>query len=83
MPVYNADKYLVSTVASIIEQTSRDWELICVNDGSTDTSRQILEWFAEQDNRIRVVNQSNLGIVAAAQWRLRFIAAPLICPHGR
>ncbi|MEZ6148769.1 MAG: glycosyltransferase [Pirellulaceae bacterium] len=79
MPVYNADKYLVPAVASIIEQTSRDWELICVNDGSTDTSRQILEWFAEQDNRIRVVNQSNLGIVAALNGGCAIARAPLIC----
>ncbi|MEO8269380.1 MAG: glycosyltransferase [Aureliella sp.] len=79
MPVYNADKYLVQAVASIIEQTSRDWELICVNDGSTDTSRQILEWFAEQDNRIRVVNQSNLGIVAALNGGCAIARAPLVC----
>lgn len=79
MPVYNAEPYLVEAIASIIEQTSRDWELICVNDGSTDNSRQLLEWFAEQDNRIRVINQDNLGIVAALNGGCAIARAPLIC----
>jgi hypothetical protein len=79
MPVYNAEKYLVQAVASIIEQSSRDWELICVNDGSTDNSGRILGWFAEQDNRIRVINQKNLGIVAALNGGCTIARAPLIC----
>ncbi len=79
MPVYNAEAYLVDAMASIIEQSSRDWELICINDGSTDLSRTILEWFAEQDNRIRVVNQKNLGIVAALNGGAVIARAPLIC----
>ena len=79
MPVFNAQKYLVDAVASIIEQTSRDWELICINDGSTDHSGQILEWFASQDNRVRVVNQQNLGIVAALNGGCAIARAPLIC----
>lgn len=79
MPVFNAQKYLVDAIASIIEQTSRDWELICINDGSTDNSQQILEWFASQDNRVRVVNQQNLGIVAALNAGCAMARAPLIC----
>jgi GT2 family glycosyltransferase len=79
MPVYNAEKYVARAVASIIEQTSRDWELICINDGSTDRSRQILEWFAQQDNRIRVVNQANVGIVGALNGGCAIAQAPLIC----
>ncbi len=79
MPVYNAERYLVDAIASIIEQTSRDWELICINDGSTDDCRQILEWFVSQDDRIRVVNQRNLGIVAALNGGLAIARAPLVC----
>lgn len=79
MPVYNAEKYLVQAVASIIEQTSFDWELICVNDGSSDSSGQILEWFAAQDNRIRVIHQANMGIVAALNGGCAIARAPLIC----
>ncbi len=79
MPVYNAQKYLVQAVASIVEQTSRDWELICVDDGSSDSSGAILEWFAGQDNRIRVIHQSNMGIVAALNGGCAIARAPLIC----
>jgi glycosyltransferase involved in cell wall biosynthesis len=67
MPVYNAAPYLVASVASIIEQDFRDWELICVNDGSRDGSLQILERFAKIDPRVRVIDQPNRGIVSALQ----------------
>ena len=67
MPVYNAAPYLVASVASIIEQDFRDWELICVNDGSRDDSLSILERFANLDSRVRVIDQKNGGIVAALQ----------------
>lgn len=79
MPVYNAEKYLVQAVASIVDQTSFDWELICVNDGSSDSSGQILQWFAEQDSRIRVIHQANMGIVAALNGGCAIARAPLIC----
>jgi GT2 family glycosyltransferase len=67
MPVFNAAPFLVQSVASIIEQDYRDWELICVNDGSRDGSANILQQFAAIDSRIRVIEQSNSGIVAALQ----------------
>lgn len=67
MPVYNAAPYLVASVASIIEQDYRDWELICVNDGSRDNSLQILQRFAALDSRVKVIDQPNGGIVAALQ----------------
>lgn len=67
MPVYNAAPYLVASVASIIEQDFRDWEMICVNDGSRDESLGILQRFAAIDSRIRVIDQPNAGIVAALQ----------------
>lgn len=79
MPVYNARTYLVHAMASIIEQTHRDWELICVNDGSTDASGDMLEWFAQQDTRIRVVHQANTGIVGALNAGCSLAKAPLIC----
>lgn len=79
MPVYNARTYLVSAMASIIEQTHRDWEMICVNDGSTDASSDLLEWFARQDSRIRVVHQANTGIVGALNAGCSLAKAPLIC----
>lgn len=79
MPVYNAGDYLIDAVASIIQQDMGDWELICINDGSTDTSGQTLERFAALDPRIRVLHQSNQGIVDALNAGCAMARAPLLC----
>ena len=65
MPVYNAGIYLKDAISDILNQTNKDFELICVDDGSTDKSLQILEYFAEQDNRIKIISQGNEGAGAA------------------
>jgi len=59
MPVYNAEPYLRQCINSLRYQTLRDFELICVNDGSTDNSANILEYFAKNDSRINVINKEN------------------------
>jgi hypothetical protein len=79
MPVFNGGRFLIDAVASIIEQSCSDWELICINDGSTDHSPAILKCFAELDQRIRIVNQANMGIVAALNGGCAIARAPLIC----
>ena len=61
VPVYNVEKFLQECLESIIKQTLQDIEIICVNDGSTDTSLQILNDYAKKDNRIIVINKSNSG----------------------
>lgn len=61
VPVYNVEKYLSHCLDSLIGQTYRDLEIICVNDGSTDGSQEILERYAEKDKRIIVVNKDNQG----------------------
>ncbi len=61
IPVYNVEKYLAATLDSVVNQTLRDIEIICVNDGSTDNSLQILQDYAARDSRIVVVNQVNSG----------------------
>ncbi len=78
LPVYNAERYLIDSVASIIEQSIRDWELICVNDGSTDQSPRMLEWFAQQDDRIRIVHQENQGLVGALNEGIKRCRGDLI-----
>lgn len=78
MPVYNAERFLLRAIASLVEQSSRDWELICINDGSSDRSPELLEWFAQQDSRIRVIHQANRGIVAALNGGCAIARAPLI-----
>lgn len=78
MPVYNGERYLVDSVASILEQTHRDLELICVDDGSTDQSYEILNWFARIDPRVRVFRQANAGIVEALNRGCSVAQGPLI-----
>lgn len=64
LPVYNAEVYLPETLDSILRQTFRDFELIAVNDGSSDNSLSILEEYAKRDERIVVIDQKNKGLVA-------------------
>ncbi len=61
VPVYNVEKYLKECIDSIINQTLEDIEIICVNDGSTDSSLEILNNYAKKDSRIIVINKSNSG----------------------
>lgn len=56
MPVYNGEKYLKQSIESVLYQTYNDWELIIVNDCSTDNSRQIMESYANKDNRIKIID---------------------------
>ena len=67
MPVYNAAETLNAAVDSIRKQDYPDWELIAVDDGSTDSSGEILKHLARQDPRIHVHSISHGGIVAALQ----------------
>ncbi len=65
MPVHNAERYLEQCLDSVIAQTEKDIEIICVNDGSTDSSPQILRSYADSDNRISIINQEQKGAGAA------------------
>lgn len=60
MPVYNAQRHLAQTLESVCNQTLKDIELICVDDGSTDNSREIIKEFMQRDGRIALVSQQNL-----------------------
>lgn len=65
IPVYNVEKYLESCLESIKSQTFTDYELILINDGSTDESVAIMRRYAKTDARIRIISQSNRGVSAA------------------
>lgn len=65
MPVYNGEDYLAECLANVKAQSFEDFELICVNDGSNDGSKEILQNASVGDKRIRVINQRNLGASAA------------------
>jgi glycosyltransferase involved in cell wall biosynthesis len=62
MSVYNGDRYLEKAVDSILAQTFKDFEFIIINDGSSDRSLSILENYAKQDDRIRLIDQQNSGL---------------------
>ncbi len=65
MPVYNSEKYLTEALNSVINQSFDDFELICVDDGSSDDSLKILHDFERKDSRIRIIAQENSGAGAA------------------
>lgn len=65
IPVYNVEKYLDKCLDSICNQSFRDIEIICVNDGSTDSSQNILLEYQNIDGRIRIINQENQGLGAS------------------
>ena len=61
VPVYNVEKYLLECLDSIINQTLKEIEIICVNDGSTDNSLSILKEYASKDERIKIIDKENEG----------------------
>jgi glycosyltransferase involved in cell wall biosynthesis len=65
IPVYNAEKYLHACLDSVVNQTLTDIQIICVNDGSSDSCPQILDEYAAKDNRFKIIHQQNTGIAGA------------------
>ncbi len=64
-PCYNSEHFVDKTIQSVRQQTFTDWELIVVNDGSTDQSLKVIQSFAAKDARIRIVDQANRGMIGA------------------
>lgn len=82
MPVYNGEKYLKECLNSLVNQTFKDIEIICVNDCSKDSSLEILNFYAQKDNRVKIINQEtnqgqsigrNIGIQASQGEYIMFI----------
>jgi glycosyltransferase involved in cell wall biosynthesis len=71
VPVYNVERYLRAALASAMRQTIDDWEIVCVDDGSTDGSLKILQDHAARDARIRVISQKNFGTLHARVTAIR------------
>lgn len=65
VPVYNVEDHISNTIKSILEQTYDNIEIICVNDGSTDSSGRIVEELSQQHERIKLINKSNAGVTHA------------------
>lgn len=65
IPIYNAEKHLEKCINSVLNQACGDFEVLLINDGSTDHSGKICERFAAKDQRIKIFRQRNLGVSAA------------------
>lgn len=65
VPIYNVEKYLSATITNILEQKFTDYELLLIDDGSTDESANICDHFAKLDSRVCVIHQQNSGVSAA------------------
>lgn len=78
MPVYNAERYIAEAIESILNQTFINFEFIIINDGSTDRSLEILQRYARQDSRIRLINRENQGLVKTLNEGVDLAMAPYI-----
>lgn len=65
MPCYNASAYIREAIESVMNQSYRDWELLIIDDGSTDDSCKIAKGYSEHDKRIRLIEQANSGACKA------------------
>lgn len=75
VPIYNVEKYLMCCLDSLINQTLHNIQIICINDGSSDNSLNILKMFAQRDDRIHVIHQENKGYGAALNKGFQYIQA--------
>ena len=73
VPVYNTGLYLRECLDSIINQTLKEIEIICINDGSTDNSLDILNEYAKKDKRIIIINQKNQGLACSRNNALKIV----------
>lgn len=71
MPAYNEERFIAEAIESVLEQTWREFELIVLNDGSEDRTREIAESYARKDSRVRVVSHENMGIAATLDQGFR------------
>ena len=79
MPVYNVEKYLDKAIKSVLVETLTDFELILVNDGSTDKSKEICEKYVNLDERVKLINQENMGAHLARNNALKIALGDYVC----
>ncbi len=68
IPVYNAEKWIIETLESVSNQTYKNLEIICIDDGSSDNSCDIVDTFSEKDSRIKLYKQQNSGVSASRNY---------------
>ena len=79
IPTYNVAPYLRETLNSVLAQTCQDWECICVDDGSTDGTGNILDEYGKKDSRFRVIHKANAGVSAARNGAMQLAKGDYIC----
>lgn len=79
VPVYNVEDYLEWCLESLRVQTFEDIEILCVNDGSTDASRQVLTACQEKDSRIKIIDKDNGGLSSARNVGIKAATTNLVC----
>ena len=87
VPMYNAEKFIGKTIESVLSQTYENWEMLIMNDVSTDNSLAVVNEFAKKDDRIKVVNtEKNMGVVKGRNYLIdlangkyiAFLAVPVV-----
>ena len=78
IPIYNCEEYLEESIRSILNQTFKDIEIVCVDDGSTDNSLDILNKLASDDSRLKVFSQENQGSSFARNNALRKVSGDYV-----
>src|SRR5690606_31666859 len=78
LPVHNAEAYLSEAVESIVGQSLTNLELVCIDDGSTDRSNELLQSYASRDSRVRVIRIEHAGLITALNQGLKIARAPLV-----
>ena len=82
IPVYNAQEVLSEAIESVLNQSYRNFELLLVDDGSTDASPSICDSFALKDDRVRVIHKKNGGVSSARNCGLDAAKGELISAQG-
>lgn len=78
MPAYNSEKYVSEAIESVCNQSYKDWELLIVNDGSTDHTPEIIDDYAKKDSRIKVFHRENEGVSMARNFALNKICGEYV-----
>lgn len=78
IPLYNAEKYLCPCLDSVAGQTFQDFEVLCINDGSSDRTAEIVQTYVKKDSRFKLITQENAGCSVARNRGLKEAAAPYV-----
>ena len=78
IPVYNVEKYIEDCLNSVINQDLESIEIICVNDGSTDNSQEILEKYLNKVKNMKMINQENKGLPDARNTGLKYATGKFV-----